>query len=131
MFNKKLNSIQSKINPEALSSTGYNKNWAMELRYGRQKYSGIELIYYRVEQRVRKIRFMHKIITHPNHQILILSIINYYQLSARITTPILENPTNSIEYISSIWLQDLINFLAQFKIKIITPKFLILQIRRE
>ena len=60
MSNKQLNSIQSKIHPEALSSMILNRNWMMELIYGKCKYRGVWLINYRVEQRVRNIKFMHK-----------------------------------------------------------------------
>ena len=95
MSNKQLYSIQSKMHPKVLSCMDYNRNRPMELRYGRHKYSGLRLIDYRVEQQVRNIQFMYTIMTHPKHQTLMQSIIDYYLLSAGITTPILEYPTNS------------------------------------
>ena len=69
---------------------GYNKNWPVELRYDKHKYSGERLIDYKEEQRVINIQIIHKLMTRPEHKILMQIIINYYQLSAETVTLILK-----------------------------------------
>ena len=78
MYDEQINSIQRKIHPEVVASKGYNKKWPRELRYGHQQYCGLGMQYYRVEQRLRKIQMLHKLLTHPKHTILVQSIILFY-----------------------------------------------------
>ena len=85
---------------------------------------------YRVEQRLRKIQIMHKLLNHPKHSTLIESIISFYQLSAGTSQQVLEFPNERIDYVNSIWLNDLIKFMSRNNIKIITKKYMSLEIQR-
>ena len=54
MNNTQLKSIHSLINPSVIASKGFNHNWPKGLRYGNHKYCGLDILEYRVEQRLRK-----------------------------------------------------------------------------
>ena len=71
---------------------------------------------------------MHKLLTHPKHSTLIESILSFYQLSAGTSRQVLEFPNERIDYVNSIWLNDLIQFMARNNIKIITRKYMSLEI---
>ena len=122
MNNKLLKLIHSLIHPSVIASKGFNRNWPEGLRYGNHKYCGLEMLDYRVEQRLRKIKLLHKLLLHPTHKILMQGIIEWYQLSAG--WQILVNPSIQVNYVNSIWLQDLLNFMATSQIKIFTTTFL-------
>ena len=49
-----------------------------------------------VEQKKLKIQIINKLLTHPKHKVLMLSIIDYFQLSTGITTSILYTLLKSI-----------------------------------
>ena len=124
MSNKQLKSIHSIIHPSVIVSKDFNRNWPEGLRYRNHQYCGLELLVYRVEQRLRKIQILHKLLLHPKHKILMQCIIEWYQLSAWLTGQILVNPSINVNYINSIWLLDLITFMIESHIKIFTTEFL-------
>ena len=51
-------------------------------------------------------------------------IIEWYQLWAGLIGQILVNPSTGVNYVNSIWLQDLLNFMDTSQIKIFTTTFL-------
>ena len=117
MNNKPLKSIHSLIHPSIIASKASNRNWPEWLRYGNNKYYGLEILDYRVEQRLRKIQLLHKLLLHPKHKILMQGILEWYQLFAGLTEQILVTPSIKINYVNSIWLQDLLNFMDTSQIK--------------
>ena len=68
MNNSQLNGIQSKILSKIIARKGYNRHWLTELWYGHHEYCGIGLQDFRLEQRLRKIQIMHKLLNHPKHK---------------------------------------------------------------
>ena len=105
-----LNSIQSQVHPEVLASSGYNRKLPKSLRYGRHICCGSGLLYLGPEQSIRRIQTIHKLITHTKRKILITGTIYYFQLSSRQSISILESTNQPIEYVSSVWIRDLIFF---------------------
>ena len=68
--------LYRKFYPEVIASKEFNRNWPTRLRYGSHKYSGMGLINYKVEQSVKKLQMLHKLLNHPKHTVLILSLIH-------------------------------------------------------
>ena len=68
MSDKKINKIQQIIHPQVIVYKGFNRNWPKALPYGKHELSGLELMNLRVEQRVRKLQFMQKMLLHPKHK---------------------------------------------------------------
>ena len=130
MSNTQLKSIQSIIHPSVIASKGFNRHWPEGLRYGNHKYCGLDLIDFRVEQRLRKIQLIHKLLFHPKHKILIQSIIEWYHISAGLTGQILANPSTKVNYINSIWFNDLLYFMAKSQITIHTNDFFSVNLQR-
>ena len=85
---------------------------------------------YRVQHHLRKIQIMHKLLNHPKYSTLIESITSLYQLSVGTSQQMLEYPNERTNYVSSIWLKDLIHFMARNNIKIITKKYMNIEIQR-
>ena len=117
MTNTQLESIHRLVHPSVISSKGSNRYWPEGLRYGNHKYCGLEIFDYRVEQRLRKVQPLHKLLLHPKHKILMQGTLEWYQLSAGLTEKILVTPFIKINYVNSIWLQDLLNFMDTSQIK--------------
>ena len=65
---------------------------------------------------------IHKLLLHPEYQILIQEIIEWYQISAGVSSQILANPSK-VKYINRIWIQDLLDFMTEFQIKLFTTTF--------
>ena len=63
--NKQLKSIHNLIHSSVILIKGFNRNWPEGLQYGNQ----------RVEQRLRKIQLVHKLLLHPTYKILMQGII--------------------------------------------------------
>ena len=124
MSNKQLKSIQSIIHPSVIASKGFNRNWPAGLRYGNHKYCGLDLIHFRVKQQLRKIQLLHKLLFYSKHKILMQSIIEWYYISAGLTGQILANPSINVNYINSVWFNDLIHFMAESHITIYSTEFL-------
>ena len=80
---------------------------------------------YQVEQRLRNIQIMHKLLNHPKNSTLIESI-----LSTGTSQHVLKHPNERINYVSSIWLTDLIHFTVRNNIKIITKTYMNIGIQR-
>ena len=116
--------IHSLINPSVIAIKGFNRNWPEGLRYGNHKYCGLKILDYRVEQRLTKIQLLHKLLLHLKHKILMQCIIEWYQLSAGLIGQILVTPSIQVNYVNSIWLQNLLNFMAASQIKHFTNTFL-------
>ena len=67
---------------------------------------------------------MWKLFLHKRHKILIQSIVEWYQLTAGVEEPLLAKPNKQISYTSSVWFQDIIDFLYKHNITIFTKKIL-------
>ena len=57
---------------------------------------------FKVERRVRKIQFIHKMINHPKHHLLIQALTEWYQVFSGIPCPILSHPNPTPKYINSV-----------------------------
>ena len=130
MSDKQINKIQQIIHPQVIACKDFNRNWTKALRYGEHELSGIALIDLRVEQRVRKLQFMKKMLLYPKHKILIQIIIEWYHISAGLIGQILSNPTDKTSYVSSVWFQDIITFLFKNNIHVITYQFFTIKFQR-
>ena len=84
----------------------------------------------RIEKSTRKIQIIHKLLLHPVHSSLLISIIDNLQLSAGIPTPVLSSTNQPMSRISSIWMLKLINFMQTYQIRIIIPNLLSFTIQR-
>ena len=73
---------------------------------------------------------MHKLLNQPKHTTLIQSILSFYQLSAGTFKQVLEYPNERINYVSSTWPRDLLHFMTRNNIKIITKKYMSIEIQR-
>ena len=62
-----LASIQGRVHPEVLTNTGFNRNFPIELRYGK-KYSSVGLLDLKPEQRITNIQMIHKLLLHSVHK---------------------------------------------------------------
>ena len=111
MSDKQIDKIQQIIHPQVIACKGFNRNWPKALRYGEHELSGLALLDLKVEQRVRKLQFMQKMLLHPKHKILIQIIIEWHHISAGLIGQILSTPTDKTAYVSSVWFQDIITFL--------------------
>ena len=130
MSNKQLKSIQSIIHPSVIASKGFNRNWPEGLRYGNHNYCGLDLIDLRVEQRLRKIQILHKVLFYQKYKVLMQGIIEWYHISAGLTRQILSNPSIKVNYINIIWFNDLIHFMAESHITIYTTYFFTVNLQR-
>ena len=54
LTNKQLDSIHKTIYPSVIAAKGFNRNWPIPLQYRKHKYCGLEMLYFKVEQRLRK-----------------------------------------------------------------------------
>ena len=64
LTDKQLDSIEKTIHPSVITAKGFNWNWYIPLRYGKHKYCGLEILDWKVEQHLRKINFMRKLLLH-------------------------------------------------------------------
>ena len=106
-----------------IASKGFNREWSVALRFGNAVYDGINMMNFKVEQRVREIQFIHKMINHPKHNLLIQALIEWYQVFPGLPYPILSKPNSTLKYTNNIWVQYLILFMFYNNIKIITKDF--------
>lgn len=73
---------------------------------------------------------MHKLLNHQKHSTLVHVIIDWYQMLAGLSQPLLAYPTQNSNYVSNVWFQDLLNFMRDNNIRIIVGKTLIFTIQR-
>ena len=130
MTEQQTDKLHRKIYPEVIANKRFNRNWPTRIRYGCHKYSGLGLISYKVEQSVKKLQMLHKLLNHPKHTLLIQGLLSWYQLSLGISTQALANPPKGCNYVSSIWFGDLVEFMSIHKIKVVTEKFISLNMQR-
>ena len=130
MTEQQTDKLHRKNYPEVISNKRFNRNWPTRIRYGCHKYSGLGLISYKVEQSVKKLQILHKPLNHPNHTMLIQGIISWYQISLGISTQALANSPKGCNYVSSMWFQDLLEFMLTLKIKVVTEKFISFNMQR-
>ena len=75
MSNKQLKSTPSIIHSPIIASKRFDGKWPEGLRYDNHKYCGLELLDYSVEQRLRKIQMIHKILLYSKYKIVMQDII--------------------------------------------------------
>ena len=106
LSNKQLKSIHRIIHPSIIASKEFNQHWPEALRYGFHKFCSLKMIYYRVDQHLRKIQAIPKLLLHPKYQTSIQEITKWYQISVGTPCQILATPPNtwiiSTLYISKI-----------------------------
>ena len=78
---------------------------------------------FNVEQKVRKFQFIHKMINHLKNNLLIQALIEWYQVSSGLPYPILIQPNPTPKCINNVWFQDLIQYMSDNNIQIITKDF--------
>ena len=83
--------IQRQIHPSIITGTGFNKIWSKALRHDNHNIGSLSLKHLGTEKMIRKIDIMHKFITLIDYSNFILGLIDNYQLTVGIITPILEN----------------------------------------
>ena len=93
---KQFQTIQSRSYPKVLASMGYNIYWHSPLRYSPEQILRSWFNGFRCWTKKIKIQIINKLLTHPKHKVLMLSIIDYFQLSTGITTSILYTLLKSI-----------------------------------
>ena len=83
-----------------------------------------------VEQGIRKIQILHKFLYHPKHKTLIRAVVDWYQLSSGLSKSILQHPNQKCSYVSSTWLNNLLQFMDKNKIAIVLANTLQFNIQR-
>ena len=73
---------------------------------------------------------LHKLLFHPKHKVLMQGIVEWYHISAGLTEQIFTNPSINVNYINSIWFNDLLYFMAESHITIYTAEFLTVNFQR-
>ena len=131
LTDRQIESIHKIIHPSVIAAKGFNWNWHIPLRYGKHKYCGLEMLDLKVEQRLRKIQLMRKHFLNKRHKIPIQSIIEWYQLTAGVEEQLLEKSNKHINSTSSVWFQDIIDFLYKHNISIFTKKILNIKSQRK
>ena len=77
----------------------------------------------KVEQGLRKTKFMRKLFFHKRHKTLIQSTIEWYQLTTGVEEPLLAKSNKQKNCTRSVWFQDIIDFLHKHNIIIFTKEF--------
>ena len=62
----KLKIIHKIIHQDVVAYKRFNRHWPRKLRFGHYQYCSLEITNLKVEQRLRKIQFLHKILLHKN-----------------------------------------------------------------
>ena len=123
LSNSQLESINNIVNPNVISSKGFNGYWPKSLRYGEHKFSGLEMLDSKVEQRVltKHILRTYSFFTQSIRLLCMRSSNNsIFPQDFRVKS--YENPKNT-NYINSIWLNVLLRFMGSCNIKIITKEY--------
>ena len=98
---KQYNSIQQQYITSAISSMGYNKTWLVSLRYGDDKYCGLQLKHLEIEALIRKISHLRILLFKPHFSKLVLAMLAWYQYVAGISFPVLEQHIFNMNYINT------------------------------
>ena len=117
LTNKHFNKMYDVLYPAVVASKSFNRHWPTQLRYDLHKYSGIGLWDIEIEQGIRKNQINYKFLYHPKHQTLIHAIVDWYLMSIELRQPMLQNPHQMHDYVSSVWLNNLIHFMVKKKSK--------------
>ena len=130
LTSKQFQKLHASFYPSVISSKGFNRHFPNQLRFGMHKYSGLGLINLEVEQGIRKIQILHKFLYHPKHKTLIQAVVDWHQLSSGLSKSILQYPNQKFSYVSSIWLNNLLQFMEKNKITIVLENTLQFNIQR-
>ena len=122
--------LHASLYPTVIAIKGFNWHFPTPLQYGSHKYSGLGLLNLEVDQGIWKIQIIHKFIHHPKYQTLIRAIVDWHHLSSGISKSILQNPNQRFSYVSSIWFNNLLQFMAKNKITIVLANTLQFNIQR-
>ena len=104
--------------PQELSSMGFNKTWPRALRFRCHPYGGLQLKHIEVETLIRKLRSFHDLLYKDDTSKSVKLLFHWYQYASRISHLVLENPSHSINYVNSIWANDLIRMLSKYQVQI-------------
>jgi hypothetical protein len=100
-----LNTIQSKIIPVILQKLHINRNLPTAIRHGPISLGGVDLYDLRTEAGLEAIKYMRNAINSQSEAgQLILTNIQYSQLEAGITHPILKHPEIHLAYLTPTWI---------------------------
>ena len=101
LTSKQYTSIQNLyINP-TLSTMSYNHTWPITLRFGNQKYYGLQLRHLESETLIQKIQQLQLLLMKPDTSKLINTMLAWYQHVSGLAFPILEKYLHSVNYINS------------------------------
>ena len=98
--------------------------------YGQHKYLGLGLLDLEDEQGIWKIQVIYQFIHHPKHRTLINIIVDWYQMSTRLSYPVFENLHQRSDYVSSVWFKNLVYLMIKNSIHIILDTTLKFNIQR-
>ena len=115
---KQYNYIQQQYITSVISSMGYNKMWQVSLRYGNHKYCGFQLKHLKTEALIRKISHLCILLFKPHTTQLVLVMLVWYQHVSRISFPVLEQHPFNLDYINSLWLNDLVRLIKKIQSRI-------------
>ena len=99
--------IQQQYIASTISLMDYNKTRHISLRYGDQKYCGLQLKHLETEAPIRKISHLRILIFKSHTSQLVLAILAWYQYVCGISYRILEKHPFTMHRINSLWLNDL------------------------
>ena len=131
LTDKQLDSIQKNNSPFSDSSEGIQSELVYTVTIWKTQILWVRNVDLKVDQPLRKIQFMRKLFLNKRHKIIIQSKIEWYQLTTGVEEPLLAKPNKQIKYTSSVWFQDIIDFLYRHNIPIFTKEFLNIKSQRK
>ena len=96
----------------------FNRTWPLSLRYGCHSYGILQLKYPQVEALIKNINTIQSILSKPDTAPVFHIVLSWFQLVAGISTPIIENPLASLNYVNSVWLKDLLRLLKKYNVQL-------------
>ena len=110
--------IQQQCITSAISSMGYNRTWPVSLRFGDQKYCGLQLKRLETEAMIRKIFHLHILLFKSQTSQLVLVMLAWYQHVSGISYSVLEQHPFTMDRMNSFWLNDLVRLLKKYKVEL-------------
>ena len=123
LSDEQIERIHKIIHQNIVAYKGFIRHWPCRLKYGHHQYCSLEITDLNVEQWLRKIHVLYKIILYKKHRILIQAMIECSYVSAGIETPLLEKSSINVNYANIKWMKDVIIFMGRCKITILTKEF--------
>ena len=130
LTSKQFKKLHVALYPTVIASKWFNRHFPNQLHYGSHKYSRLGLLNLEVEQGIQKIQILDKCIHHPKHKTQIHAIEDWHQLSSGLSKPFLQTPNQTYSYVSSVWFNNLLQFMAENKMTIMIVNSLRFNIQR-